>query len=463
MKNKFLLFVILLFGSVSFVSAQTVADFEDGSTGSLTIHVMGNGDYDNDAMYPVDSTFSVVDNPDASGINTSAKVMQFIRRGTNKGGQPWGGFWAAVDPNIDVTTNKYVHVMVYKSRISPIKFKLEGGPKGTLEIFSTNEQQTTGSWEDMVFAFDTLSGNYPTCAFMPDFEDPLTMADDQVIYFDNIRINNDPNPLTATTSSNVVISDFEDGTSGPLTMHVMGNGDYDNDAMYPVDSTFSVVDNPDASGINTSAKVMQFIRRGTNKGGQPWGGFWAAVDPNIDVTAHKYIHVKVYKPRISPIKFKLEGGPKGTLEIFSTNEQQTTGAWEDMVFAFDTLSGNYPTCAFMPDFEDPLTMAEDQVIYFDDIIINDDPNPITTTGIVKHAGFEFNLYPNPVSNVLNLQLNENMKKMAIFNLMGQKMFELQNVNRGATQINIADFPKGIYLLKLINNTNLTSVKKFIKK
>ena len=49
MKHKFLLLTILLLGTVSFLSAQTIADFEDGSTGSLTLHVMGNGDYDDDA------------------------------------------------------------------------------------------------------------------------------------------------------------------------------------------------------------------------------------------------------------------------------------------------------------------------------------------------------------------------------------------------------------------------------
>ncbi|PIQ27553.1 MAG: hypothetical protein COW63_15875, partial [Bacteroidetes bacterium CG18_big_fil_WC_8_21_14_2_50_41_14] len=92
--KKCLFFIAMAFVSINFLSAQVVADFEDGTTGPLTLHVQGCGDYDNDAIHPVDETFMVIDNPDASGLNTSTKVLKFIRRGTDNGGMPWGGFWA---------------------------------------------------------------------------------------------------------------------------------------------------------------------------------------------------------------------------------------------------------------------------------------------------------------------------------------------------------------------------------
>jgi len=114
-----------------------------------------------------------------------------------------------------------------------------------------------------------------------------------------------------------------------------------------------------------------------DKDGVPWGGFWSSLPTPIDVTDNKYVHVKVWKPRISPIKFKIEGGDAGTIEVASINPQQTTNAWEDIVFDFSEKTGTYPIIAFMPDFEDPLTLTEDITIYFDDIILNNDPNPIT--------------------------------------------------------------------------------------
>jgi len=462
MKYKLLLSILLLFGMFHFASAQMMADFENGTTDSLTLHVMGNGDWDNDALHPVSQTFIVVDNPHVSGINTSSKVLKFTRRGTNNGGQSWGGFWASLSKSIDLTTNKYVHVKVWKPVVSPVKFKLEGGPSGTLEIFSKNTQDSTSQWVDMVFDFSSLTGKYPTVSLMPDFDDPFTRTNDTTIYIDDIQLTNDSVPITVASKNKFDIN-FEDSTNGPLTLHVMGNGDWDNDALHPVSQTFSIVNNPDPSGINTSNKVMKFIRRGTDNGGQPWGGFWADISDSADLTTNQYIHVEVYKPRISPIKFKFQGGAAGDLEIFSTNQQTITNGWQDMVFDFTSITGKYPICAFMPDFEDPLTITADQTIYFDNIVLNNDPNPRTTTGIPDHRSFDFNLYPNPVVNDLFLQLNTDLQKLIVYNIMGQKVLEMDQVRKGIVHVNIRDLTNGIYIMSLTDLNNRTSMKKFIKK
>jgi len=462
MKHKLLLSILLLFGMFHFASAQMMADFENGTTDSLTLHVMGNGDWDNDALHPVSQTFTVVDNPHMNGINTSSKVLKFTRRGTDNGGQPWGGFWASLSKSIDLTTNKYVHVKVWKPVVSPVKFKLEGGPSGTLEIFSKNTQDSTSQWVDMVFDFSSLTGNYPTVSLMPDFDDPFTRTNDTTIYIDDIQLTNDSVPITAASKKKFDIN-FEDSTTGPLTLHSMGNGDWDNDALHPVSQTFIIVKNPDPSGINTSNKVMKYIRRGTDNGGQPWGGFWANITDSVDLTTNKYVHVEVYKPRISPIKFKFQGGATGDLEIFSTNQQTITNGWQDMVFDFTSITGKYPICAFMPDFEDPLTITADQTIYFDNIILNNDPNPRTTTGISTHATFNFILYPNPVVNELYLRLNTNLQNLVVYNVMGQKVIEMGQVRKGIVHINTSNLTNGVYIISLIDLKNRISMKKFIKK
>ncbi len=455
--KKPLLFMASALLSFTLAQAQVAADFEDGTAGPLTMHVMGCGAWDDDTQHPVSETFMVVDNPDASGINTSSKVMKFVRRGTDNGGLPWGGFWAAISPSIDVTTNKYVHVKVWKPRISPIKFKLEGGPSGTLETPSMYAQTETGTWEDIVFDFTSMDGAYPVIAFMPDFEDPLTMAADMEMYFDDIQVTNDPNPIVNET----VIVDFEDDTAGPLTLHVMGCGAWADDTQHPVSETFMVVDNPDQSGINTSGKVMKFVRRGTTNGGMPWGGFWANVNPNIDVTDYKYVHVKVWKARVSPIKFKLEGGPSGTLETPSMYAQSTTGEWEDIVFDFTTLSGAYPVIAFMPDFEDPLTMAEDMEIYFDDIIISSDPNPMTV-GVPEVKELGFNIYPNPCTNFFEIE-NDNFTSLNVYSITGQQVLSVQQLTKGNVTVDVADLTTGLYIVSLRTNDNRIVSKKLVIK
>ncbi|MCF8371377.1 MAG: T9SS type A sorting domain-containing protein [Bacteroidales bacterium] len=454
--KKILLLVVSAFLCAPFLQAQMVADFEDGTNGPLTLHVMGSGAWDDDTQHPVAETFMVVDNPDISGINTSAKVMKFVRRGTVNGGMPWGGFWANIVPNIDVTTNKYVHVKVWKPRISPLKFKLEGGPSGTLETGSMYPQTVEGMWEDIVFDFTTMDGAYPVVAFMPDFEDPLTLGPDTSIYFDEILVSNDSTPIILSN----VIADFEDGTNGPFTFHVMGCGAWDDDTQHPVNETFMVVDNPDISGINTSAKVMKFVRRGTVNGGMPWGGFWANVLPNVDVTTNKYVHVKVWKTRISPLKFKLEGGPSGTLETASMNTQSGINMWEDIVFDFTTMDGAYPVVAFMPDFEDPLTLADDIDIYFDDMMVSDDPTPISL-GVNEVFSTNFTLYPNPCTNSFELN-NTDFQALIIYDITGQQVLSAKNLNTGNVSVEVSALSQGLYIISLVDRNNKRTSRKLIK-
>jgi len=352
--KRILLVLLILVAFTGLTRAQVVADYEP-----ITMNLMLGGSNDL-------STMTVVPNPDQSGINTSFYCVKYER---DMDGVPWGGFWCPLPTPIDVTVNKYVHVKVWKPRISPIKFKIEGGAAGTYETASMTPQNTTGVWEDMVFDFTSKTGTYPTIAFFPDFEDPLTLTNDIVIYFDDIIVNNDPNPNTPAVT---VIEDYE---IMPLNSMLGGA----NDSSY-----MTVVPNPDAGGINPSKYVIKFHR---DKDGVPWGGFWSTTP--VDVTTNKYMHVKVWKPRISPIRFKIEGGAAGTLEIASMSPQTVTGEWVDYVFDFSTKTGPYPIIAFMPDFEDPLTLTSDIDIYFDDIILNNDPNPAVANSVTLNVNMSY--------------------------------------------------------------------------
>jgi hypothetical protein len=159
-----------------------------------------------------------------------------------------------------------------------------------------------------------------------------------------------------------IIENYE-GT--PMTMNVLNGGSEDL-------STLTVINNPFKTGINTSNKVCNLLR---DKDGIPGTGFRAT--KTVDLATNKYIHVKVYKTRITPVKFKVEDGLGGILEMTSTNPQTKINQWEDLVFDFSSLTGNYTKISLMPDFIDPVGLAADINIYFDDIIVNNNPNPIS--------------------------------------------------------------------------------------
>lgn len=68
---------------------------------------------------------------------------------------------------------------------------------------------------------------------------------------------------------------------------------------------------------------------------------------------------------------------------------------------------------------------------------------------------EFNLYPNPATNVININTITN-SPIKIYNLMGEIVLT-KNTTNGKTSINIEKLPSGVYLI-----TDGKSFKKFIK-
>jgi len=414
--KQFTILVLAVLMSTAYVQAQMIEDFEH-----IPLNLMLGGDDDN-------STMTIVPTPEGTS-NPSSHVVKFHR---SMNGVPWGGFWSALPEPLDLTENKYVHVRVMKTRISPLKFKVEGGPSGNLEIASMNPQTVVNEWEDIVFDFSEKTGLWNVIAFMPDFEDPLTLTEDIEIYFDYIMVNNDPTPGSDAV---YVIEDFDH-----IPLNLMLGGDDDNSSM-------EVVANPDPDDINPSANVVKFHR---SMNGVPWGGFWSALPEQADLTENKYVYVKVWKPRVSPIKFKMEGGPSANLEIFSMNPQEVTSGWEEIVFDFTELTGLWNVIAFMPDFEDPLTLTEDIDIYFDDIRLMHDP--LTFTSEIN-ASSSLKVFPNPAQDIVNIKVDEPINNIAVYDLSGKLMLQENRTGNEAT-IDIAHLSRGIYILRVntLNNS-----------
>jgi hypothetical protein len=127
--------------------------------------------------------------------------------------------------------------------------------------------------------------------------------------------------------------------------------------------------------------------------------------------------------------------------------QSGTGVWEDMVFDFSAKTGAYPTIAFMPDFEDPLALTTDITLYFDDIILNNDPNPIMGMPVVKHEN-SVSVYPGPFGNFLNINARVDIKSVIITSAIGQQVVKMENLNAGVTTINTSGLATGVYFVTI---------------
>ena len=113
--------------------------------------------------------------------------------------------------------------------------------------------------------------------------------------------------------------------------------------------TFSEVANPNASGLNTSATVGKFI-----KGNETWCGTSSPLNIPIDFALGTKIKVLVYNPDPLFIGKKLNvelesavgGVPKNGVAVKKV-AVTTSGAWEELIFDFSTVSAIKPTTKFM--------------------------------------------------------------------------------------------------------------------
>ena len=68
------------------------------------------------------------------------------------------------------------------------------------------------------------------------------------------------------------------------------------------------------------------------------------------------------------------------------------------------------------------------------------------------------LFPNPVSDILSIDPRSGIKKLAVFNLLGQKVMVKENTNN----LNVSKLKPGAYILKIVDENDSVSTKKFIK-
>ncbi|MDQ6609003.1 MAG: hypothetical protein M3Y85_04200 [Bacteroidota bacterium] len=135
--------------------------------------------------------FSVVANPNPSGLNTSAKVGKFTR-----GFESWSGTYSPLNIPIDMAVGKKIKVLAYNPNPALIGKKLNvelemGTIANGIAVLKT-AFTTSGAWEELVFDFSTIAAIPATAKFnqlVLRFNDTVDGAG-AVIYVDNFRLTN---------------------------------------------------------------------------------------------------------------------------------------------------------------------------------------------------------------------------------------------------------------------------------
>ncbi len=273
--KTFTIIFLMLFASVSFAQNQPI-DFEPGGHGADWTWTV----FENEANPPLE----IIENPDQSGINTSATVAKFTALEV---GNPWAGVES--EQGVDLGTfhwdesNRIVKIMVWKPVISDvgIKFATETGwAEEELKVANT----VTNEWEELTFDFSNAinppdgNGTLGQIIIFPDFDE---REQDNVIYFDNITFSPSDGEVAPPAPVGFTASDMigEDPVGPGEVFLACGPNDVGGDIVYRLfySKTNEAPDDPttateyefgttggDGDGVDAFGFVMTGLDDGTS-------------------------------------------------------------------------------------------------------------------------------------------------------------------------------------------------------
>lgn len=278
----------------------------------------------------------VIANPDATGKNTSAHVARLEK---TAGAETWAGAFFETSAPLDLESFKKIAVHTWSPKTGAVvKLKLENA---NASVTHEVDMSTTvsNSWEQLIFDFGNApAADYVRMVIFFDFGKP---GDGSVYYYDEIELVNESGPVAE------LFQDFE-GT--PPAFTVFGN--------IP---GIQIINNPDATGANTTAKVARLEK---SSGAETWAGAFFETSPPLDLGTYKKIAVRTWSPKTGAVvKVKLENANASiTHEVDMTTT--VSSSWEQLVYDFSGAPGaDYVRVVIFFDFGNP---GDGSVYYFDE-------------------------------------------------------------------------------------------------
>ena len=127
-------------------------------------------------------------------------------------------------------------------------------------------------------------------------------------------------------------------------------------------STVTFIDNPDPSGINSSARVLETIH-----GNETWAGFSVDLTEPLDFSVNNSIGLKVWAPATGDFRFKIENSsnPNEFVEVDAT--VASTNGWIEISADFNAAGaapGIYDRLVLFPGWN----VANAGTFYIDDVM-----------------------------------------------------------------------------------------------
>ena len=278
------------------------------------------------------------------------------------GAQTWAGttIGAGFTTNLPFTATKtQMSVRVYSPAAGiRVRLKVEDRTNNTRSVETEAITQAANTWETLVFDFANqssgtaalnLSYTYNMASIFFDFGNAGT---GKIFYWDDVSF------LAANVVPNYLAL--------PLTFQ-------STTFAYPFinfgGATATVVNNPSATGINTSTRVGKMVK------GPPevWAGSFIELVNPINFSVLRTFKVKVYSPRIgAKLLLKVENATNGGISFEREVATTTANAWEELTFDFSAINvGNsYSKIVLIFDLGTVGDGSANFTYYFDDISLN---------------------------------------------------------------------------------------------
>ena len=249
-------------------------------------------------------------------------------------------------------TSTTMSVRVYSPAVGlKIKLKIEDKTDPNKSVETDVLTTKANEWETMVFDFSNQATGTPalnaslTYDKASIFFDFGTAGSGKVFYWDDVQINAIALPLT-----------FESSTITYAFTNFDGGG-------------VTVVNNPDITTANPSAKVAKMVK----SAGQVWGGSYTTLVAPIDFSTNKTFKVKVYSPRVgAKLLLKVENLTDGNISFDKEVATTKANQWEELTFDYSAISTTnaYQKIVLIFDLGTAGDGSANFTFYFDDIKLN---------------------------------------------------------------------------------------------
>ncbi len=251
MKKNLLFSLLFIFSALSITAQTTILDFEAEATTT---------DFQYFGSTLEGALTTVIANPDASGINTSSMVCEFIKPADS---QVWAGGFSNPNPTtaVDFTSDNQICVKVWSAQTGNLAVKLENGTQANWIL--TQDITETNTWVNLCFDANLPSiedpfapaagGVYETMVVFFDFGTAYTV--DNTYYLDDVvtqQANTEPVDITFNVDMNGYAGTF-------TTAYVSGTfNEWSGDANPMEDTDGDGVWTTTVTGINSGAHEYKF-------------------------------------------------------------------------------------------------------------------------------------------------------------------------------------------------------------